>query len=719
MKGFWRGFFFLLLITALCGGLALPVMNAPARAAPQMQTTSDHVVISEVRLIGSDGSGDEFIEIYNPTTNNVNLSGWYISGSNSQGQSAIRYTFPNGIVLLPGQYYLIAHTGYDDPVLADAIYNQQIPHDGGVALFDADGEPVDAVGFSPDATDHFEPVHLAPLTATTDESYERLPGGIDDSCMDENNNSIDFLQISPSNPQNSMFPRRLCGVELPTATPTSTITSTPTSTGTLEPIPAVVINEVAWGGTQASANDEWIELYNPTDTDVDLTGWTLRSGDNTPNITLSGVLEAGEFLVLARLAGTFQDPLDDQVIVNSTIDLSNNGEILTLRDDAGRTVDTVNGDGGSWPAGTGTSTPASMERVSYTNQFVTYGGMVAIADDRNNNDVLGTPGATNWIDTATITTITSDLPDPSLVNQNVTVRVTVVGGRTHPRGSVRITGANLNCTIELTASSNGTGSCQVRFSTLGSKTITATYTGNSATGHPPSSDTEPHLVSTTTVSTPTRVPTLVPPPPLIGINEFVPRPGRDWNNDGVINAGDEYIELINHGVIDVNLSGYSLDDEANIGSAPFRLPSITLRPGERRVFYGSETGLLLSDGGDGVRLILPNGQLGDAYNYRVVRFPDQSFCRLPDNGGLDDWNENCYPTPGLQNSMSGSSVNPPSSGGEHPLCPIADTLPDDFVLAECLPLGGGIWNSAYWDEFGWYDERFLPESPGKWNVFVD
>ena len=35
----------------------------------------------------------------------------------------------------------------------------------------------------------------------------------------------------------------------------------------------------------------------------------------------------------------------------------------------------------------------------------------------------------------------------------------------------------------------------------------------------------------------------------------VPRPGHDWNLDGVINTGDEYIELLNHGVIDVNLMG--------------------------------------------------------------------------------------------------------------------------------------------------------------------
>ncbi len=199
----------------------------------------------------------------------------------------------------------------------------------------------------------------------------------------------------------------------------------------------------------------------------------------------------------------------------------------------------------------------------------------------------------------------------------------------------------------------------------------------------------------------------------------MPRPGRDWNLDGVVNTNDEYIEVLNHGVIDVNLSGYSLDDEANIGSSPYRLPSIVLKPGERRVFYGSETNLLLSDGGDGVRLLKPNGQLGDAYNYFVVRFPDQSYCRLPDNGGLDDWNQNCFPTPGLQNSLSGSTVNPPTSGDDALLCPIADTLPEDFVFAECNPFGANIWNPAYWDKFGWFDEKSLPESTGKWPVFVD
>jgi hypothetical protein len=45
----------------------------------------------------------------------------------------------------------------------------------------------------------------------------------------------------------------------------------------------VVINEVAWAGTSTTkTTDEWIELYNPTGTAVDLTGWHLQAVDGGP-----------------------------------------------------------------------------------------------------------------------------------------------------------------------------------------------------------------------------------------------------------------------------------------------------------------------------------------------------------------------------------------------------------------------------------------------------
>jgi len=209
-------------------------------------------------------------------------------------------------------------------------------------------------------------------------------------------------------------------------------------------------------------------------------------------------------------------------------------------------------------------------------------------------------------------------------------------------------------------------------------------------------------------------------PPLVAINEFVPRAGHDWNNDGLINTGDEYIELINHGTVDVNLSGYELDDEVNIGSSPYKITeTIILKPGERVVFYGSKTKLVLNDGGDGVRLNKPNGQLMDAYNYSIVNYPDQSFCRLPDDGGADDWSIHCYPTPGLKNTPSGSILRPPTQLNEdEALCPISDNGPEAFAIAECEPFGNKIWNRFYWDRFGWFDEMILPHIDSKWEVFA-
>jgi hypothetical protein len=752
-KRLWRASLFIILLAALCGSLAFPLVNAPANAAPRMQVAAS-IVISEFRTRGSNPgqeANDEFIELYNPTGGSIDISNWEIWGSNGNNPpgTSRRLIIDPGTVLTPGQHYLIANsTGYNNSnVLADQTYGTGITDNGGIALIDPSNPlaPIDQVGMSNNSA-YKEGTFLSPLTGTSDQSYERNPGGAGGNCNDSNNNSADFLLITPSNPQNLAGPPVFCaGLETftPTTTPTNTSTPTETGTPTSTNTPtststatatstssgalSVIINEVAWSGTSANSDDEWIELYNPGSSPVNITGWRLYGDDGTlnntgnPNITFSGsgtvTINPGEYFLLERNQEATDVPAD--WLYTGSLSNNPNGERLYLKDALGNTIDTANVDGGSWPAGTAstsTTNPpsyASMERVGTTSQWVTYAGTVPVAHDRNGGPIKGTPGSANWITSATITTITSDLPDPSLVNQNVTVSVTVIGGTTVPTGRVSITGTNSDCSITL---SNGSGSCVVRFTSLGSKTITATYVGDST--HPPSSDTEAHQVSTTTVRTPTPVPSPLPPPPLLVINEFVPRPGHDWNSDGVVNVEDEYIEILNHGVVNVNLSGYSLDDEVNIGSVPYRLPSLTLRPGERIVFYGSETGLLLSDGGDGVRLLRPNGQLMDAYNYFVVGYPDQSFCRLPDNGGADDWNQNCYPTPGLQNSLS-SAPRPTIGDLEELFCPIADTLPEDFARAECDPYGHDIWRAEYWDRTGWYGEKVLPGLDGRWPVFAD
>ena len=92
---------------------------------------------------------------------------------------------------------------------------------------------------------------------------------------------------------------------------------------------------------------------------------------------------------------------------------------------------------------------------------------------------------------ATNTTITADLPDPSIANSEFPVEFRVTSSGPTPTGTVRVTVSEgpATCTATL---SGGVGSCTLRLGGLGDRTITAIYSG--APGFSGSSDTEPHRV---------------------------------------------------------------------------------------------------------------------------------------------------------------------------------------------------------------------------------
>ncbi|MBI2463012.1 MAG: lamin tail domain-containing protein [Candidatus Spechtbacteria bacterium] len=120
----------------------------------------------------------------------------------------------------------------------------------------------------------------------------------------------------------------------------------------------IIINEIAWAGSTASANDEWMELYNPTDNTVNIDGWHLQSADGSPSITLRGIVPAGGYFLLERT--------DDQSVPNIAAGqiysgaLSNNGEKLMLADTTGAVQDVIDGSYG-WLAGDA-KTKQTMER---------------------------------------------------------------------------------------------------------------------------------------------------------------------------------------------------------------------------------------------------------------------------------------------------------------------------------------------------------------------
>ena len=99
----------------------------------------------------------------------------------------------------------------------------------------------------------------------------------------------------------------------------------------------------------------------------------------------------------------------------------------------------------------------------------------------------------------TTTTITSDLPDPSVYGQNYTVAVSVAAlapGSGTPGGTVTVSDGTNNCPISL---SGGSGSCTLPSSSAGGKTLTASYPESDY--FLGSSDTESHTVNKTSTST--------------------------------------------------------------------------------------------------------------------------------------------------------------------------------------------------------------------------
>lgn len=390
---------------------------------------------------------------------------------------------------------------------------------------------------------------------------------------------------------------------------------------------AVIINEVAWAGTTSSlTDDEWIELYNPGSTAINITGWTLRAADGTPNITLNGTIPAGGYFLLERdNDSTVSDILADQVF---TGDISNSGEAFTLRDGANNTIDTANGNGGAWPKGS-SSTYGTMERIGTSAEsdsaWLTNTGIKRNGKNANNGDILGTPKSSN-----------SPLPTPT----------------------------------------------------------------------PTPDKTE----------TPSPVPTFRPPDPRPIINEILPRPGFDWNQDGRVNVFDEFIEIKNLTSIDITLNGWKLD---TVSGGSFSLPNVSLKPGERIVFYSLETNLLLSDGGETVRLIDASGKIYDAYTYTIAKVEDRSICRLPDGNVFNGWYDDCIPTPNLSNTREGTVPSMPGEGFESPVCQLPDTLPADFLFAECHGYGANIWNAYYWDQLGMQGSWHLPQNTSKWEAIIE
>jgi hypothetical protein len=160
---------------------------------------------------------------------------------------------------------------------------------------------------------------------------------------------------------------------------------------TLQADTAVVFNEIMYHPATNEPALEWVEFHNQLAVDVDISEWSVRGGiDFTfPSNT---IVRGGGFLLLASSPATLMSTTGrTNVLGPFTGRLSNDGELLELRNNSDRLVDSVEyGVDGEWPV------PADGAGVSLAKRDRDLGSAAA-ENWTISEQIGGTPGAENAI----------------------------------------------------------------------------------------------------------------------------------------------------------------------------------------------------------------------------------------------------------------------------------------------------------------------------------
>lgn len=375
---------------------------------------------------------------------------------------------------------------------------------------------------------------------------------------------------------------------------------------------APVINEIAWMGTAASANDEWLELYNPSDSAVDLTGWKLVADDGVPSIDLKGSINSKGYFLLERTSDdTVKGVAADQIYTGA---MSNSGEALSLKDAGGAVVDRLT----AWYAGTD-SPRATMIRVDATKAGTdptawATSAKAGTATDAKGAAIVGSPRLENETPAAPATPPANQSQSPP------PPQATASPGAAVPLTPVKVL-------VQLTGTADRLDVDQISIPTETALNLLAQTNGQAATiiwsYGDGASDRDAAQVSHTYYYPGTYFVTLelrsagqVVRDQLevfvyaggVRLSEFLPNPKA-------ADKGKEWLELENTGDFMVDLGGFTIEAGA-VKMGKYVLPPHTyITPGGYLVIPLAVAGLTLGNAEGKIKLSYPNGVAADAVSY--------------------------------------------------------------------------------------------------------
>jgi len=152
------------------------------------------VVVNEVQTTGVSSGSDEWVELFNPSSCAIDITGWKLKYLASAGTSATTlWTAASGT--LPALGYAVvagsAYTGSATPI--GTLSNGLAEAGGGVGLYDSSATLLDSVGYG-DATNSYVETSAA-SAPSAGQSIARTPNG-----TDTNDNATNFAIATTPTP---------------------------------------------------------------------------------------------------------------------------------------------------------------------------------------------------------------------------------------------------------------------------------------------------------------------------------------------------------------------------------------------------------------------------------------------------------------------------------------------------------------------------------------
>lgn len=230
-------------------------LNQATSSSATSQNSIVKVLISEIKVYPTN---QRFIELYNPNDFDIDLTGYYLQRKTQSGSNfgtLVSKTYFEGKIIKAKSLFLISRES--NPQADIVVSNLTLTNSNSIQLKNKNGDVIDLVGWGNALNCESQ---CAP-DPQMDQSLQRIFEN--NQIKDTDNNNLDFRLLNCPSPKN--MPPQNCATQ---ASKEAFLKYANTN--------HIVISEILFNPLGSDKGKEFIELYNPTLNEIDLTNWTIK-----------------------------------------------------------------------------------------------------------------------------------------------------------------------------------------------------------------------------------------------------------------------------------------------------------------------------------------------------------------------------------------------------------------------------------------------------------